>query len=149
MLILFLIGNSLFGNDLNPIGFSWNLQPLSLSFLGEFVFNVWQVEINIWFLPIKTSLVTLQNIGNQLLISSKYALRKNCPYSELLWSVFSRIRTAYSVRMRENADQNNSEYGHSSAVMAIQQLHQRHQLKCNYILKIQGTGAPVVEAAVR
>ena len=43
------------------------------------------------------------------------------PYSELLWSVFSRIRTEYgetriifpySVRIRENADQNNSEYGH-------------------------------------
>ena len=48
-------------------------------------------------------------------------LRKKCPYSELLWSAFSRIRTEcgeilrispYSVRMRENADQNNSEYGH-------------------------------------
>ena len=48
-------------------------------------------------------------------------LRKNCPYSELFWSVFSRIRTEYgeirsispySVQMRENKDQNNSEYGH-------------------------------------
>ena len=45
-------------------------------------------------------------------------LRKKCPYSELFWSVFSRIWTEYgeilrispySVRMRENADQNNSE----------------------------------------
>ena len=44
-----------------------------------------------------------------------------CPYSELFWSVFSRIRTEngeilrispYSVRIRENTDQNNSEYGH-------------------------------------
>ena len=42
-------------------------------------------------------------------------------YSELLWSIFSRIRTEYeeilrsspySVRMRENMDQNNSEHGH-------------------------------------
>ena len=47
-------------------------------------------------------------------------LRKKCPYSELFWSAFSRIRTdygeipAYSVRMRENADHNNSEYGHFS-----------------------------------
>ena len=50
-------------------------------------------------------------------------LRKKCPYSELFWSVFSHIRTEYgeirnifrySVRMRENADQNNSEYGHFS-----------------------------------
>ena len=49
------------------------------------------------------------------------ALRKKCPYSELFWSVFSRIRTEYgeilrispySVQMRENTDQNNSEYGH-------------------------------------
>ena len=49
-----------------------------------------------------------------------HSLRKKCPYSELFWSAFSRIRTAYgeifcispySVRMRENKDQNNSEYG--------------------------------------
>ena len=42
-----------------------------------------------------------------------------CPYSELFWSAFSRIRTEYgeipsispySVRMREKADQNNSKY---------------------------------------
>ena len=46
-----------------------------------------------------------------------------CPYSELFWSEFSRIRTEYgdillispySVQMRENADQNNSEYRHFS-----------------------------------
>ena len=51
------------------------------------------------------------------------SLRKMCLYSELFWSAFSRIRTeygeilrisAYSVRMRENADQKNSEYGHFS-----------------------------------
>ena len=43
------------------------------------------------------------------------------PYSEIFLSAFSRIRTEYgeirsistcSVRMRENTDQNNSEYGH-------------------------------------
>ena len=49
-------------------------------------------------------------------------LREKCrPYSEFLWSVFSRIRTEYgetrsispySVRMRENTDQKNSEYEH-------------------------------------
>ena len=46
---------------------------------------------------------------------------KKCPYSEYFWSTFSRIWTEYgdlqskspnSVRMRENADQENSEYGH-------------------------------------
>ena len=50
-------------------------------------------------------------------------LREKCLFSELFWSAFSRIRTEYgeifcispySVRMRENADQNNSEYGHFS-----------------------------------
>ena len=49
------------------------------------------------------------------------ALREKCQYSELFWSVFSRIPTEYGeilrvspywVRMRENADQNNSEYGY-------------------------------------
>ena len=48
-------------------------------------------------------------------------LIEKCPYSELFWSAFSRIWTEYgeilrispySVRMRENADQKNSEYGH-------------------------------------
>ena len=49
------------------------------------------------------------------------SLSEKCPYSELLWSVFSRIRTEYRemrsispylVQLRENKDQNNSEYGH-------------------------------------
>ena len=53
--------------------------------------------------------------------STKTTLRENCSYSELFWSVFFRIRTEYgeiwsicpySVRMRENTDQNNSEYEH-------------------------------------
>ena len=44
-----------------------------------------------------------------------------CPYSELFWSVFCHIHTKYGEifhispyesQMRENADQNNSEYGH-------------------------------------
>ena len=48
-------------------------------------------------------------------------LLEKCPYSELFWSAFSRIGTEcgeiprisqYSVQMRENADQNNYEYGH-------------------------------------
>ena len=46
-----------------------------------------------------------------------------CLYSELFWSVFSRIRTEYgemlrispySVRMRKKTDQNNSEYRYFS-----------------------------------
>ena len=48
-------------------------------------------------------------------------MRENCPYSKSFWSLFSLILTeyreilrisSYSVRMRENTDQNNSEYGH-------------------------------------
>ena len=44
-----------------------------------------------------------------------------CPYSELFWSTFSRIRidygeilrmSQYSIQMRENGDQNNFKYGH-------------------------------------
>ena len=51
------------------------------------------------------------------------ALCEKCLYSELFWSGFSRIWTEYgeirsispySVRMRENRDQNHSEYGHFS-----------------------------------
>ena len=47
------------------------------------------------------------------------SLREKCPYSELFWPAFSRIRTEYrvilritpySVQMHENADQSNSEY---------------------------------------
>ena len=50
-----------------------------------------------------------------------WLLREKCPYLELFWSAFSFILTEYgeirsispySVQMRENADQNNSEYGH-------------------------------------
>ena len=50
-------------------------------------------------------------------------LRKSCPYSELFWSLFSRIRTVYGETLRispylvgmwENTDQNNSKYGHFS-----------------------------------
>ena len=46
------------------------------------------------------------------------SLREKCPYSEFFWSVFSCIRTEYgerqsispySVRMRENMDQKDSE----------------------------------------
>ena len=51
------------------------------------------------------------------------SLRKKCSYLELFWSAFPRSRTkyreiqiisSYSVRMRKNARQNNSEYGHFS-----------------------------------
>ena len=65
----------------------------------------------------------LKAFGKSLEGVLKTSLRKKCPYLELLWFVFSRIWTEYvgirnispySVRMRENADQNNSEYRHFS-----------------------------------
>ena len=63
-------------------------------------------------------------LHNCLKLLTKYtpnlSLREKCPYSEFLFSKFSRIWTKYrkilrispySVRMWENTDQKNSEYG--------------------------------------
>ena len=60
-------------------------------------------------------------------------LREKCPYSEIFWSVFSRIRTEYgeirskslhSVRTPENGDQENSEYEYfSRSVRRILLIH--------------------------
>ena len=58
---------------------------------------------------------------SQVSILYLHALRKNCPYSEFFWSIFSRIPTEYgdlpskssnSVQMPENTEENNFEYGH-------------------------------------
>ena len=67
-------------------------------------------------------LLCLQFKWNEWLLDyDKITLRKKCPYSELFWYAFSCIRaeygeirsiSPYSVQMRENADQYNSEYGH-------------------------------------
>ena len=62
--------------------------------------------------------------------TAKELPHKKCPYSELFWSAFFRIRTEYgeirispySVRMRENADQNNSEHGHFLQIALILKL---------------------------
>ena len=60
---------------------------------------------------------------------NSHTLREKWPYSELFWSAFPRIRTEYgemriipphSVRMPENADQNNSKYGHFSRSNKLQ-----------------------------
>ena len=62
----------------------------------------------------------IENKNKRRVFNWYSTLRKKCPYSELFWSVFSGIRTEYgeiqsispySVRMLENADHNNSEYG--------------------------------------
>ena len=52
-----------------------------------------------------------------------FPLHEKCLYSDLFWSIFSRIRikygeirstSSYSVWMQENTDQNISDYGHFS-----------------------------------
>ena len=54
-------------------------------------------------------------------VYSLIPLREKCSCLEFFWFVFSRIRTEYveilrippySIQMRENTDQKNSEYGH-------------------------------------
>ena len=56
------------------------------------------------------------------------SLREKCSYSEFSWSFVSRIRTEYeeilrispySVQMRENTDQKNSEYGQFSCSVFV------------------------------
>ena len=99
--------------DLERVNVCWSNNAV-------FTLKTFQIERNfcqlIWlkFLSIKF-LCSLRGLYNPL--------RKTCPYSELLWSVFSRIWTEYgqirsislySVQIRENTDQNNSENGHFS-----------------------------------
>ena len=59
------------------------------------------------------------------------SLPEKCPYSEFFWSTFSAICTEYgeiqsispySVRMRENKDQKNSEYGHFSRSASLERI---------------------------
>ena len=79
-----------------------------------------------------------------------FALREECPYSELFWSVFSHIWneyreilriSPYSVRMRENADQNNSEYGHFlRSVDCLVEMCEDYEGEANYTW-ICGEGA--------
>ena len=76
--------------------------------------------------------------------------RKMSPYSELFWCVFFRIWTEYgeirsispySVQMRENADQNNSEYRHFShsawLTYGVCSDGKAKNLKCIYRLMFQ------------
>ena len=65
---------------------------------------------------------------------NKLSLLEKCPYLEIFWSVFSRIQTGngdirsispYSVRMRENVDQKNSEYEHFSRSLRFKMLMEK------------------------
>ena len=62
-------------------------------------------------------------LGSEQKRKSKHILREKCRYSEFFWSAFSCILTEYgemrtiskySVQMRKNVDQKNSEYWHFS-----------------------------------
>ena len=69
---------------------------LNLFLMGNFIKQAWLYVTGMWFLGALT-------------------LCKKCSYSELFWSAFSRRDSAgNAVLMRENADQNNSEYRHFS-----------------------------------
>ena len=63
--------------------------------------------------------VTIVPVWTLTICHGNYSLREKCPYSEFFWFVFACIWTEYgeiwsispySVRMRENTDQKNSEY---------------------------------------
>ena len=93
------------------------------------------MSVSMTFSGIRTTLV--RTICWQYFRDCKYlpklTLRKRCLYSELFWSAFSRICTEYeailrispySVQIRENTDENNSEYKHfSRKVQHWQNIH--------------------------
>ena len=92
--------------------------------LAILIFNVINIVININISYQFSCFSFLYLIGYLISYKLKLTLlRKKCPYSELCWSLFSRIRNEYgemrsiyphSVRMWENKDQKNSKYRHFS-----------------------------------
>ena len=77
--------------------------------------------ISLDILDIFRRLITSDTMVCFLALLERYVLRKKCPYSELLWSVSVVSKhgdilcvSPYSVRMRGNTHQNNSDYGHFS-----------------------------------
>ena len=84
-------------------------------------FSVHVVCVCLWLLhTISVSILCASQEERLSLLESnqQMSLREKCPYSELFWSVsqyFILVRISpYSVRMRENTDQNYSEYGYFS-----------------------------------
>ena len=98
------------------------LHTLNLIPIYNSLFRSMYWPIRLVFVPnLNASLSPLRKNTNLITIS----LRGNCSYSEFFWSFISRIRTEYgeiirispySVRMQENPDQKNSEYGQFHAV---------------------------------
>ena len=86
---------------LNPIVTEWFIREIKLNISLGFITQSYFV------------------IPKNIRLNPTYLLRENFPYSHLFWSVFCCIRTEYgeifrispySVWMRKNTDQNNSEY---------------------------------------
>ena len=78
------------------------------------------------------SIETEGNIGMKWINLEFQPLPEKCPYSGFFWSVLSRTRNKYGVgeilristcfvRMRENKDQKNSDYGHFYAMSLREQ----------------------------
>ena len=76
-----------------------------------------------WLKHFWISVTEIPSTVNSFNTNVPILVHENCPYLEFFWSVFSRIWTEYweilrispySVRVRENASQKNSKYGHFS-----------------------------------
>ena len=79
-------------------------------------------------------------------------LHEKCPYSELFWFVFSSIRqiqsiSMYSVQMRENTDQNNSENGHFLRNVTL--LKQVPEKKCTLLGKFKGPSETAMMSSIK
>ena len=92
-------------------------QELTVSLLGVYKIpdrKSLRIKYQQWL-----SINTNQSVNEALHAKTSFCVK--CPHPELFWSAFSLIQTEYeeilrisphSVGMRENTDQNNSEYGH-------------------------------------
>ena len=102
---------------------SYNRQPLSKIKLIQ-IEKMWSYFVDLMFY-FSTAKVILNCLFSALSVrfreSTYTSLREKGPYSEILWSVFSRICTEYgkilcippySVQMLENKNQTNIKYGH-------------------------------------
>ena len=93
----------------------------------SFFFFTQKVYVFLIYIPTMFQLISIYGLEDTVGVifrfpnnyrDQKRALRKKCPFLELFWSVFSRIRaeygealclSPYSVQMRENTDQKNSD----------------------------------------
>ena len=85
---------------------------LSLSQIQEVVIGSLTVAESIYLFVVKT--YQKWSVSHHKMLLSK--VHEKCPYSEFFWPVSSRMRSIspYSVQMRKNMNQKNSEYGHFS-----------------------------------